>query len=200
MNTPRQNGFALLVAMIALVVITIAGVALTRSVDTGVLVAGNLAFRQSAVHAGDAGIEAARTWLIANKALIRGTANSPDDGYYGYTHTSFDFTGNNPALTNKANWEGTTGVYPKCLPVDANGNTVCYIIQKACDPSHPDTRCATNLSTGEGNSFGSLVQMTTYAQPSASEVTDNYFRVTARISGPRNTTAFVQTYLIISAS
>jgi len=55
-----QRGIVIFIALIALVVMMIAGLALMRSVDTGNLIAGNLAFRQRAVHSADGGVEVAR--------------------------------------------------------------------------------------------------------------------------------------------
>ncbi len=52
----RQRGAVLLIALIVLVAMTLAGIAMMRSVDTGILVSGNMAFRQSATLAADAGI------------------------------------------------------------------------------------------------------------------------------------------------
>jgi Tfp pilus assembly protein PilX len=57
----RQRGAILFIALIVLVAMTLAGIALMRSVDTNVLIAGNLAFRQGATAAGDYGVEDART-------------------------------------------------------------------------------------------------------------------------------------------
>jgi hypothetical protein len=59
----------LFVALIVLVAMSLAGIALMRSVDTNVLIAGNLAFRQGATARGDWGVEDARTWITANAAI-----------------------------------------------------------------------------------------------------------------------------------
>ena len=48
-----QRGVILFVALIVLVAMSLTGIALIRSVDTNVLVAGNLAFRQGATAAAD---------------------------------------------------------------------------------------------------------------------------------------------------
>ena len=45
----RQRGVVLLVAMIAMLLLSLAGIALVRSVDTDVGVAGNLGFRQTSM-------------------------------------------------------------------------------------------------------------------------------------------------------
>ena len=62
----RQQGVVLLIALIVLVAMTLAGIGMMRSIDTGTMVAGNIGFRQSAVATGDGGIEQAITWLVAN--------------------------------------------------------------------------------------------------------------------------------------
>ena len=59
----RQRGVVLIIALIALVIMTLAALAMIRSVDTSNLIAGNMAFQQAATHSGDSGIEAAITWL-----------------------------------------------------------------------------------------------------------------------------------------
>jgi len=55
----RQRGVVLFFALIALVVMSLAAVALIRSVDTNTLIAGNLAFKQAATSSGDSGLEMA---------------------------------------------------------------------------------------------------------------------------------------------
>lgn len=56
MNNPRrQQGVVLLIALIILVAMTLAGIGMMRSVDTGSVIAGNLAFQQATMHANDAG-------------------------------------------------------------------------------------------------------------------------------------------------
>jgi len=49
----REQGVILFVALIVLVAMSLAGIALMRSVDTSVLVAGNLAYRQGATSVAD---------------------------------------------------------------------------------------------------------------------------------------------------
>ena len=63
--SPRgyQRGVSLVIALIALVAMTLAGLALMRSVDTTNLISGNLAFRQSALNATDVGVETALVTL-----------------------------------------------------------------------------------------------------------------------------------------
>ena len=71
----------LLVALIALAAMSMAGVALIRSIDTNSLIAGNLAFRQNSTTSADTGVEAARQWLMtASSAYLQD--DHSDLGYY----------------------------------------------------------------------------------------------------------------------
>ena len=54
-----QKGVSLFISLVTLVIITLAGIALLRSVDTGALVAGNLAFKDATMQATSIGMEEA---------------------------------------------------------------------------------------------------------------------------------------------
>src|SRR5205085_9046646 len=88
----RQSGVVLLIALIVLVAMTLAGIGMLRSIDTGTLVAGNIGFRQATVATGDSGIELARTWLLNNINSLN--ADQPSAGYYSTRQDSLDMTGN----------------------------------------------------------------------------------------------------------
>ena len=64
----RESGIALIVALLALVAITLATIALVRSGGTGLEIAGNMAFKESATSATDVATDAAVTWLINSAA------------------------------------------------------------------------------------------------------------------------------------
>ena len=85
-----QRGVVLFISLIVLVAMTLAGIAVMRSVDTNVLIAGNLAFRNAALSAADAGIESARAWLSAQTAgsLI----NDQVPGYFANWQDTFNPT------------------------------------------------------------------------------------------------------------
>src|SRR3979409_247376 len=88
----RQQGVVLLIALIVLVAMTLAGIGMMRSIDTGTMVAGNIGFRQAAVATGDGGIETAITWLQVNAGSL--TADNTAMGYYSTRQDSLDLTGN----------------------------------------------------------------------------------------------------------
>jgi Tfp pilus assembly protein PilX len=78
----KQHGVVLLIALIVLVAMTMAGIGMMRSVDTGSLIAGNMAFRQAAANANDAGISAGFNALVA----VANTGNSADIALLAYNN------------------------------------------------------------------------------------------------------------------
>ena len=64
----KQRGVVLLIALVVMLVLSLAGVSLLRSVDGSMSLAGNLALRQSAIASSDAGVNRATTWLLNQTA------------------------------------------------------------------------------------------------------------------------------------
>lgn len=172
----------LFIALIVLVALSLAGLATMRSVDTAALVAGNIGFRQAAVHAGDQGIQAAYDWL---KTQVSGGTNmAVDDTGNGYF--SQVPTGEAPDwYLQAANWANAKTANSGF----ADGSYgVSYLIHRLCTP---DGVCGQSQSAdqigcegcdqGGPNSFRS--------PPSI------HYRVTVRTFGPRNTVAYVQTLM-----
>lgn len=91
----RQRGVVLLIALIVLVAMTLAGIAMMRSVDTGVVITGNMAFKQSTINAGDVGLDAAYTALTsisqstANVPVLNYTTNSVPSGGCGTVTSAY---------------------------------------------------------------------------------------------------------------
>lgn len=197
----EQRGVALLISLIVLVGLSLAGIALVRSVDNTALIAGNLAFRTSATISGDRGIEAARQWLIDNEGGLNN--DQAAQGYYATAMTALDITGNlTPGNTgDDVNWTGSGGIIqPLCMAADAAGNRPCYVIHRQCDNAGQatSTQCSTMLGVRGGSSKGGVVQMQTDQKSNPTQTsTMAYFRITVRIDGPRNTTSYVQAYVVI---
>jgi len=189
----RERGTVLLVALILLVVLTLAGIALVRSVSTSNVIAGNLAFQQAATHSADAGVETAVAFLEANSAGATLQSNILTGGGTRYVAVRQD-----PAAGQSwdAYWNATLAASGavNTLPADAAGNTVSYVIHRLCNatgaPTYPGCS-ASPVDTGAGgNSFGAgVIQLTSPRQV--------YYRVTARVAGPRNTLSYVQVVVAI---
>lgn len=199
----RQRGVVLFITLIALVAMSLAAVALVRSVDTGTIVAGNLSFKQGTLLSADAGIEVARTWLLANKASL--SADQVADGYYASRQAALDITGNaTTAVNDDVNWDGTNAsalTTPKTVlfgsvDKDSTGNKVSYVIHRLCEIvgsiNAPAQSCATSTTTDSG----STKDAPRYDQYGLTEKQTVYYRVTVRVAGPRNTQTFVQSFLL----
>lgn len=70
----KQRGVVLLIALIVLVAMTLAAIGMMRSVDTGNVIAGNLAFQQATSQASDAGASKAFSDLTS----VTNSANAAD--------------------------------------------------------------------------------------------------------------------------
>lgn len=199
----RQGGVVLFIALIALVAMTLAGIALVRSVDTGNVVAGNLAFKQGATLAGDAGTEAAIAWLQGVAGSSSSYADQPAAGYYATSQDALDMTGSgndpNRALVdwdfNNCNGAAATACIKPAPAIPAGaGNTVTYIIHRLClspgDPNNTANTCANYKSTSSTSPKKGELK---YGDDKRFEpLPKEYYRITSRIAGPRNTISFVE--------
>jgi type IV pilus assembly protein PilX len=203
-STPRRHrGVVLIIALLVLVAMTMAGVALMRSVDTATLVSSNLAFRQSATASSDRGAELAFDYLRGLTGLAL-QADAPSAGYHASIPSpDVDFTGNGTAsAADNLDWSGS-GV-KTVTGTDVAGNSVTYIIHRLCksgtlaldpvscttwqDPSDPINDQGIVADVGTGRASG-LVGTPTYLR--------GLYRVTVRITGPRNTYSYVQAIVVI---
>lgn len=190
-NFRRQQGVVLFISLIMLVAMTLAGIALIRSVDTTNLIAGNLAFKQGTTLSGDAAVETARTWLLAQVAAGALWNDSTANGYYSYTPS----TSQGVEITwDQYNWAGAS----LALPADAVGNLVSYVVHRLCkltgDPGGAANNCLKSVLAGSSIPTGSS-KGAGLIGPSGSP--QYYYRVTSRIIGPRNTVSYVQTLVQI---
>jgi type IV pilus assembly protein PilX len=193
----KQRGTMLIIALIVLVAMTLAGIATMRSVDTATVMAGNIAFRQSALNAADQGLQAGYALLQTPSPNSDLTKNgslwaAPAVGYFSNASlTEPNWTDPN-AWVNAAQLNGGTP--------DAAGNVVSFLVQRMCLVAN----CAAGATcAGTFNLCGSTVSTATLNR----EGTDNFraqdaaftsqpqvhYRITARAVGPRASVAIVQT-------
>ncbi len=197
----RQHGVVLLVALIILVAMTLAGVALIRSVDTANVIAGNMAFQQSATNAGERSTEQALTRQIAlasEQTLAKGYLPARSDPSRANNESWESFW--TRLLSENANLRACVaspsgGGCATTPAPDAAGNSVQYIVQRLCTNSgtphtatNPCTQAPPGATPGESFSTGA-------SKPSAPKQV--YYRITTRIVGPRNTVSYVQTIVAI---
>lgn len=186
----KERGVVLFIALVALVVMSLAAVALIRSVDTSTIIAGNLAFKQSATISADSGLESGAAWLSANSASLN---NSNVVAGYRATYVGL-------SLMNDATWAAgssapATGSDIDGAGKDASGNTIRYVIERMCTATGLPTAasCLFGAPEVDPNSKGSKdAPRAGGTPPKALSV---MYRVTARVTGPQNTVSFVQAFV-----
>jgi type IV pilus assembly protein PilX len=207
----NQRGVVLFLTLIALLAMSLAAVALIRSIDTSTLIAGNLAFKQAATSSGGTEIENALTWLKntdtasgANVYMDAGhplNSDSPSTGYYSYLEK--DAYGNERSLTDTSaalHFDWQSGTDSSVATTDSGGNERRYIIQRMCRLK--DTR----VSDNECLFGGSEVDKKNGKEiPMVGDICDGpgcplflgevpQYRITVQIRGPRHSVSYVQAF------
>ena len=180
-----QRGVVLFLVLIALIAMMIAGLAMFRSVDSSVLLAGNLAFRKGASAAADAGIESA---VAALPTIVAGSHEVIVPGQY-YPTVTVAYGG----LAWDANGLPPSSVWASA-PADttsAPGYSVQYIIERMCTGPVPVvnvlTKCVADVAPDTSSNKSGALKFT-----SSSAL---YYRVTVQVTGPHNTTSYIQAML-----
>lgn len=203
-----QRGVALLFALVALAVLSLAAVALVRSVDTGAQVMGNLGFKMNATASGDQGAELAIAWLQNNLAGAGLDSDLAASGYYATSLDALDPTGLGSTSAARAvvDWKGdgcasVSGSYSACLsastPTTVNGNAVSYLIARTCavagDKDAIGNSCATPLYSPSSRDPNS--NSPDYSAPTGFDqtTTNPYFRIVVRSLGGRNSVSYTET-------
>lgn len=204
-----QRGISLLFALMALVVISLAAVALVRSVDTGSLVIGNLGFKQDATAAASQAAEQAITYLNNNAGatLQKDQANS---GYYASSRDSLDVTGQGSTSNTRSvvDWTGdgtcslyTAGSYANCVKssneISLNGgaNKARYIITRLCATEGAPAAVDCAVPFGSALTGGGNKGATDYKAGKAQVLVTNtlYYRIVVRATSARGTVSFTET-------
>jgi len=212
----RQAGVVLIVALIALAAMTLAGIALVRSMDTGLLISGNLAFKQATLNVAERGTEQAIGWLQANASTAAGGAFPPEEkliwhdstanGYYATYRDVCDLTGNRTTVgTDDVSWidadhpSGTTGGINcgmKAVAVTGMpaGYSASYVINRMCTvEGKPGTTVPCAVYQGPQDEYSkSTKRGCHYPDCGLPATSGRYYRITTRVLGPRNSVSYAQ--------
>jgi type IV pilus assembly protein PilX len=194
----RQRGVVLFIALIVMVVMSLAALGLIRSIDTTTAVLGNLALRQAAILPANYAVEDAAAGLFADAGGPRipdVTVDTPAQNYYA-------------EHSQAAGWDDPNGV-PLPLQTqlaaqgltrsfnDAANNRITYLTERMCNPNAP------NVPAGKA-AAESWCDMGQPKQAPGTTVNQGtplilpqqvFYRVTVRVDGPQNTVSFLQAML-----
>jgi len=221
----KQRGVVLLIALIILVAMTLAGIGMMRSVDTGNLIAGNLAFRQATMNASDAGTSAGFNALVAvansgatNKSILdsnAGAACPVGATAAGCPGAAINLPGYFPTpINHPAN--GICEVRNVCTQqseinwwsVAANWNNAPTIT--VTDPINGATIATVSylihrMCQAAGAPSTTVCQTFTQPESGCSKTqvlpctsTSIFYRITSRSVGARNTVTYAQTLVLIA--
>jgi type IV pilus assembly protein PilX len=168
----QQRGVVLFVALIVLVAMSLAAVSMMRSVDTSTLVAGNIAFRQSALAAAERAFETAlaQTKVMADSG--QQNADNPANGYFSLSQ--------NPYSLRQLPWANAIdlGVDPE------TGNRVAVLINRLSDSTGNNQNIVGEHNDADGDSV---------ANPgSGYRVHYDQYRIIARVTDSKNMVTFIE--------
>lgn len=213
----QQRGVVLFFALMALMVMSIAAVALIRSVDTNNLLSGNIVFRQSATLASNVGIEGVTEAISKSIPVANIVLHQPGLGYYAnciqFDKTPTELVCDGSKITSMT-W---TNANSRLLPsqtdgndeiqngIDRQGNEIRYIVERMCNFSEAEvtagtassdaSRCMMASSASDGETCSrNQTNLELFKQCKTSANVPLY-RVTLRIAGPKNTVSFMQAFI-----
>jgi Tfp pilus assembly protein PilX len=211
-----SRGISLIFSLITLAALSLAAVALIRSVDTGATILGNLSFKQDTALAADEATRQAVAWLADHQVDNSLQADITASGYIASNVLRLDPTGTSSDTTRAViDWSGgtTCSAYPSgsfsggcyasgvataqagTTPGMANGVSARYLIVRLCEaPGAPLTvSCARPLNASVTQNverdeirLGGGARLVTTAL-------SEYFRILVRAEGGRKTVTYTET-------
>ncbi len=190
-----QRGVIMILTLIALVLLLIGVAAMVRSTDSATAVIGNLAFRRDLNNRAELGIATARTALNSGPLNSLSARNSdlPTSNYSGVRLTNA--TGIGVPAVLLSNTAYSNAGY-QCLPASCNPGTdgvvIRWVIDRQCYGSpgvslvFATDSCA--YIEAPKDSGGSAQSNPSKASPADRGL----YRISVRVSGPRNTESYIQ--------
>ena len=188
----RQRGVIMVVALITLVVLMIGAVAMIRSMDAALTTAGSYGFKRDMANQGTRALVQVQT-LMKTGALATDAARGANNTALNYSATILPTTpeGIPTALLTDTAF-ASVGVAGNDLDNGATGGiTVRYVIDRLCSaPGAPsDSTCmvgSTPVSKAGSGSQSTPPSAEFFIVPQA------VYRLTIKVTGPRNAQAFYQ--------
>ena len=189
----RQQGVALPVMLIMLLVMVTGSIYLLKSTNSTTLTTANLAYDSALGRAADLGLHRGFEWLSATAAANKARLNEDDaaNGYLASLDTSY--TPNDGRF-----WNGSTVIQ------DGEGNEIEYVVHRMCSMPLPynDKINSCVQTTSNQATLGNTVALGSSLSVSApvfAETPQVHYVVTARISGPRGGNVVNQLVVLIGA-
>lgn len=202
-NSPAraQGGVILLFGLIALAIMLIGAAAMVRSMNTSLVNAGNLGFKRDLTNQAERAVSTVIT-LMQSGTLGTETARQSSASAQNYSASLLpsNAQGLPNALVNDTSFSGV-GATTNDIAVSGQAATVRYIVDRMCvnagaaAPSHCTMADDPNPTGGSGSE---TVRAEDSSAGGAGAVGQRVvYRLSIRVTGPRNTQAYFQTTLTL---
>jgi type IV pilus assembly protein PilX len=184
----RQAGVVLIIALIALAILMVGGVALVRSFDTSMLMAGNMAFKRDLMNQAERAMAQAITALSTGGALADEATRQADVGARNYSATSLASDAHGLPLVLLGSDATFNAVYTAGDITDTTSKvSIRYVIDRQCSVAGPFNadNCTTTALVSDKGGSSHLKKAGGGQRP--------VYRIIVRVTGPRNTQAYLQT-------
>lgn len=176
MNKSTQKGASLIIVLVMLTVLLLGALSMARLNETSTLIAGNIAFKGSAIQASEVGISEAFSALTAI------TNEEQNQGHWYFpTILGDDASG----LPSSVDWTQSSAL--KVGPFDVH-----YIVERQCTGTAPvldiNAQCVIKRIPTTASAKAGLEALDTAAS--------KQYRITVFVSGPKNTNTFVQSMVV----
>jgi len=181
----QQSGIVMIVTLIALALLLLASVALIRSTDANLMIAGHLSFKRDIVNRTERLIPTI-SGVFNNGVLSTSLARELDNpaGNYSATILQTNPAGIPTVLLDTIVFDST---YSGNNIIDTGGQTtIRYVIDRMCLTTGPISSTSCTLSSDRTDPSGDP----DFKVPGAARP---LYRISMRVTGPRNTEAYIQT-------
>jgi hypothetical protein len=183
-----------------------------RSVDSSVMISGNLAFNRAGVSASDIGMEQARATITTIAGQTCGSKSclwknlggqAASNGYWARWQNGFDYRSTDWTNAFVANLGGLSAVQQAALA----GYEIRYVIHRMCErawtaDSEPNdgnpvtSNCVADVVSFSGGTNKGALDYSNNLQQLGQDSSTPFYRVTIRVRGPRNTLSYAQVWMI----
>jgi Tfp pilus assembly protein PilX len=176
MNSQHQKGASLIIVLVMLTVLLLGALSMARLNETSSLIAGNVAFKDTAMQASEVGISEA----FASVSTIVDEERNQDAWYFASMQGD-DSTG----LPINVDWE-------KVPAVKVGEYDVRYVVERQCTGLMPVQDIKANCVIKPISTVASAkAGFESFESPASKQ-----FRITVFVAGPKNTKSYVQSMVV----
>lgn len=187
-NHRRERGVVLIFCLIVLVILLTGGVAMVRSMNSSLFSAGNLAFKRDLLNQGEQAVSFVLARFQGSGALATSASTQSDNTALNYKASQLPTNAQgipNAMLGNDSAFSAV-GVTTNDLEGATPQVQIRYVVDRLCSAAGVPTSntCVQAKSAPTGGTAGT---------GGISVTTSSVYRLTVRVTGPRDTQVFMQT-------